>query len=84
MKHVSRRKLLVGASAGAAVVALAAVPAYEAISNSQTKKLTANPAGPVMVYVTDAAAGEVVVLVGSKYITRHDPELVSRLLQAAQ
>ena len=83
MKQVSRRKLIVGASAGAAVVALAAVPAYETIS-SHTNKLTANPAGPVMVYVTDAAAGEITVLVGSKQTTRHDPDLVSRLLQAAQ
>ena len=83
MKQVSRRKLIVGASAGVAITALAGVPVYEAVI-SHTNQLTANPAGPVMAYVTDAAAGEVVLLVGSKKLALHDPDLVSRLVKAAQ
>jgi hypothetical protein len=83
---VSRRKLIVGASAGAVTLgALAAVPVYEIVKNT-SKALPASAAtsGPLMVYVTDPTSAQVTLLVGSQEIHFTDSTLVARLLQAAQ
>jgi len=82
---VSRRKLIVGASAGAATLGALAVPVYEIIKkNSEALPASAATSGPLMVYVTDPTTANVTLLVGSKEIHFTDPALVTRLLQAAQ
>jgi hypothetical protein len=37
---------------------------------------------PVMAYIRDSAKGEIALYMGTREIIRHDPDLVSRLLQA--
>jgi len=86
MKNVSRRKFLVGATAGAVVVGVgAAVPTLVAAqSRSQSKAKTgAKVNGPVMAYVIDTSKGEVVLLNGTRKVTVNDPDLVQRLVKAA-
>ena len=84
MKNVSRRTFIVGASAGAAGVALGAgAPTLvTAISNSTNKSARAAVNGPVMAYAIDPAKGDVILLNGGKKVTVHDPDLAQRLVNA--
>jgi len=88
MKKVSRRKFIVGASAGAVVVGVgAAVPKLVAAHPSlQSKGKTgaAHVSGPVMAYAIDPSKGQVILLNGTRKVTIHDPDLVSRLVNAAK
>ena len=86
MKKVSRRKFIVGASAGAVVVGVgAAVPSLVAAqTRSQSKGKAGAVAGPVMAYVIDPSKGEVILLNGSRKVTVNDPDLVNRLVNAAK
>jgi len=82
---VTRRKLLVGASAGAATIGvLAAIPLYEAVKGQEQVHASAANLGPIMVYVTDPTKDAVTLLVNGKEVQFKDASLVSRLIQAAQ
>ena len=85
MKNVSRRTFIVGASAGAAGVALGAgAPALVTAIGSSTSKSAKAAAvtGPVMAYAIDPAKGDVILLNGGKKVTVHDPDLAQRLVNA--
>lgn len=83
---VSRRKFIAGASVGAvAVGAGVGVPLVVAAQHqSKTPTRPASASDPLMVYVTNPSSGDVELLVGSKAVKFHDPDLVARLLKAAQ
>jgi anti-sigma factor RsiW len=84
MAHLTRRKFLTRTTAGAAGVGVLAgalgVTGVGSLMNSGVEGLPAAAlSGPLMVYVTDAAKGEVTFLVGGQRVTRHDPALVASL-----
>ena len=86
MKNVSRRTFIVGASAGAAGVALGAgAPTLVTAIGSSTSKSAKAAAvnGQVMAYAIDPSKGDVILLNGGKKVTVHDPDLVQRLVNAA-
>jgi hypothetical protein len=89
MEPVTRRSFLVKGSVGAAGAATAfgtgwamssAMDGESALSESEINDL----GGPLVVQVTDAAAGEVEVLVGERGVTFTDKALVARLLRASR
>ena len=85
MADLSRRTFL-GASAAAAVAAVIGAPvaAASAAAPAVPVALPRNaPAGPFMVYVADATAGDVSIMIGTDEVTSHDPDLVARLVRAA-
>jgi 3-hydroxyisobutyrate dehydrogenase-like beta-hydroxyacid dehydrogenase len=80
---MKRRALLTSAAAGTAVIGLAAT----AISTEKVERLrdAAQDLGaPIVAYVTDAAKGEVVVMVGASEVVRRDAALVARLTAIAK
>jgi hypothetical protein len=92
-QRVSRRSLLRGA-AGVSAVGLAAATGAVAIAGPRS---TAGPVagataglarpdhqGPVMVYLRDAATGEMDVFAGTGQVTLRDPALATQLLRAIQ
>jgi len=91
MADLSRRTFL-GASAAAAGAAVIGVPIATAAASSGGAApalaaggdaLGAKASGPLVVYVPDAASGDVSIMVGTQEVTYHDPELVARLARAA-
>ncbi len=85
--NVSRRKFIAGASVGAVAVGVGVgVPlAVSAQSKAQTPaKPASTSSDPLMVYVTNPSSGDVELLVGSRAVKFHDPDLVARLLKASQ
>ena len=88
MAKITRRNFIVGASAGVVVAGAAAAAGFEvgvaAKGRTQTTKPAGNVKDPIMVYVTDPSKSNVVLLVGTKEVTFSDPDLVNRLVQAAQ
>ena len=95
MADLSRRTFL-GASAAAAGAAVIGVPIATAAATGSGAAtagpaleaggavLGAKAAGPLVVYVPDAAAGDVSIMVGTQEVTYHDPDLVARLARAAR
>ena len=82
---VTRRKLLIGASAGAATLGvLGAIPLLEAAKGHDQLHASAASLGPIMVYVTDPTSDAVTLLVNGNEVQFKDAALVSRLVQAAQ
>jgi len=82
--QVSRRKLIAGASAGAAAVGvLAGIPLGELLAHNTKSIPVSAGAGPLMVYAVDPAKAEFVLLIGTQKYTFHDTDLVQRLLQIA-
>src|SRR5215831_241455 len=82
--QLTRRKFLTRTTAGAAGVgvlagALGATGVGSLIGAGAEGLPATARSGPLMVYVTDAAKGEVTFLVGGQRVTRHDPALVARL-----
>jgi hypothetical protein len=80
---MKRRALLTSAAAGTAAIGLAAT----AIPTEKVERLrdAAQDLGaPIVAYVTDPAKGEVVVMVGSGEVVRHDAALVARLAAIAR
>jgi hypothetical protein len=96
MADLSRRTFL-GASAAAAGAAVIGVPIATAAAGSGATAagptvaagaagaaaLGAKATGPLVVFVPDAAAGDVAIMVGTQEVTYHDPDLVARLARAA-
>ena len=89
MAKVTRRRLLKTTSIGAATVGmLAAAPHLGALAAPATEQApelsAASLSGPMVTYVRNLAKGEVGILVGEREIVYRDPDLVKRLLKAAQ
>jgi hypothetical protein len=93
MADLSRRTFL-GASAAAAGAAVIGVPIATAAASSGGAAaapalatggaaLGTKASGPLVVYVPDAASGDVSIMVGTQEVTYHDPDLVARLARAA-
>jgi hypothetical protein len=90
--HMSRRSVLRGA-AGAGAVGLAAATgagAVVAAARPRTKAATAAKAarpanaGPLVVYLRDAATGELEVFAGTSKVRFRDSALAARLVRAVQ
>jgi hypothetical protein len=92
MADLSRRTFL-GASAAAAGAAVIGVPIATAAAGSGAVAAPALAAGAagvgakatgrLVVYVPDATAGDVSIMVGTHEVKYHDPDLVARLARAA-
>jgi anaerobic selenocysteine-containing dehydrogenase len=92
MDKLSRRDFLqkssIGAVAGAAMIgALASevqpAAAVTRVAMSAAGSETAVSSDPLVAYVRDGRRGEVAIMVGDREVVRRDPELVRRLLHAA-
>jgi hypothetical protein len=92
MPDLSRRGFLSGSAgaavAGAAIVAtpsiVTAAPAIaNAVDDQPATAAEISAAGPVVVHVRDAVAGEVSVLSGEQEVIFHDPRFVARVVAAA-
>jgi hypothetical protein len=88
--QVSRRSLLRGA-AGAGAVGFAALSGAGAVSAAvrpaapaAEPAIRAADAGPVVVYLRDAATGEMEIFAGAGQTRFRDPALAARLLSRAQ
>jgi hypothetical protein len=88
-RRLSRRSLLQGAAtagaAGLAVTALgAANPALAATNRSASPDLDSakTPAGPIVVHVRDARAGDIEVLSGTSATRLRDKDLAARIVRA--
>jgi len=79
-QRMSRRSVLRGAAVGAGAVGLATVagitPALAAAS--------AASADPIVVYLRDAASGELEVFAGNTQVRLHDPAMAARLTRAVR
>lgn len=87
MKKVSRRRFVIGASAGAAAVGAAAVSGVvwgNSPSQQKARQFAATLETPLTAYVRDAARGEIVLLANNNQVIVHDTDLAARLLNAAQ
>jgi uncharacterized protein YaiI (UPF0178 family) len=90
MKKVSRRRFVIGASAGAVVVGAsvgiptAIVNAQNSSSQHRATAFASKLATPLTAYVRDAAKGEIVLLANNNQIVITDLDLAARLLNAAQ
>jgi hypothetical protein len=86
MQKVSRRKLIVGASAGAAGIGLiAGVPALaERITQNGATPKAAGLTNNITAFITTADSSHIVLLVGEKQVMVKDQELIARLVRAAQ
>ncbi|MHB8574869.1 MAG: hypothetical protein ACYDCQ_06000 [Dehalococcoidia bacterium] len=85
MAKVTRRRLLATSGMGAAAVSVLAATSglrasqrHTATPTAQTRQ-SASTAAPSVVYIRDAAKGEVVLLLGTQEVIRTDPRLVAYL-----
>jgi len=90
MANLSRRKFVTRTTVGAAAVGVA-IGAFGGVGGTTLATHSASAAGttttlasPLMVYVTNAAAGEVTFLMGETEVIRHDPALVAQLAKYVQ
>ena len=92
--RMSRRSVLRGAAVGAGAVGLATiagtVPAV-ASPRLAARPAAANPgasaagsADPIVVYLRDAASGELEVFAGDSLVKLHDPAIAARLSRAVR
>ncbi len=94
MAGLSRRTFLQSSAAAAAGAAVIGVPISSALAAGSTKSAPASAgtagavgsqaSGPLVVWVSDATAGDLSILVGENEVTYHDPDLVARLARAAR
>ncbi len=91
MAKLTRGSFLKQASAGAVTVgAFAALPGMAAGAHAAPKTRTtveqtaASQHGPQVARVKDITGGEISLLVGTREITLHNPELVRQLVRAAR
>jgi hypothetical protein len=88
--RISRRSVLAGAAAGAGAVGLAtvagAVPAIASPHPAARPQAAhgAASAGPIVVYLRDAASGELEVFAGDSLVKLHDPAIAARLTRAVR
>jgi hypothetical protein len=91
MPELSRRVFLSsGAGVAAAGVAIAAMPSVAAAVISPDAKADPaatieelNAAGPLVVHIRDASAGEVSVMTGEQEVIFTDPAFIARVVAAA-
>jgi len=89
MERVNRQRFLRRAGAATGAAAFVGVPGIgKAVTDdSEPAKVVAKPGPvtkePVLVYVRDAARGEVTVVSGLSQTTMKDPQLVKRMQNAA-
>jgi hypothetical protein len=91
-QRMSRRSVLRGAAVGAGVVGLATVagitPALASprqashAPRTEPGKAGAADATPIVVYLRDAASGELEVFAGNTQVRLHDPAMAARLTRA--
>jgi hypothetical protein len=87
MERQDRRRFLTRAGTATGAAALVGVPGLGGITERPAELVSAPSAvtkEPVLVYVRDAARGEVTVMHGSRETTYRDRALVKRLLKAAR
>jgi hypothetical protein len=89
MESVNRRRFLARAGAASGAAAFIGIPGLtksEIAEHPIEEVATPGPVSrePVVVYVRDAARGEVTVLHGTQSMTYRDRALVRRLLKAAR
>jgi|SRR5450432_1843122 hypothetical protein len=89
MERVNRQRFLKRAGAATGAAAFVGVPGIgKAVTDDEPAKVVAKPGPvtkePVLVYVRDAARGEVTVMHGTRAMTYRDRALVRRLLKAAK
>jgi len=88
--RISRRSVLRGAAAGAGAVGLAtvagAVPAVASPRPAARPQAAhgAPAASPIVVYLRDAASGELEVFAGDSLVKLHDPAIAARLSRAVR
>lgn len=85
MAAVTRRGFIYTSGAAAAGLATAGVAggALSAVLGSAAPSLaTANAEQRMVAYVRDGSKGEVTVIVGTREVTYHDPQLVRRMQRA--
>ena len=90
MDKLSRRDFLqkssIGVVAGATMIGALASEVQPAAAATRAGSAETNKAAssdPVVAYVRDGRRGEVSIMVGDREVVRRDPELVRRLLHAA-
>jgi hypothetical protein len=87
MERQDRRRFLTRAGAATGAAAFVGIPGIAGISERPPELVEAPSAvthDPVVVYIRDAARGEVTVMHGSRETTYRDRSLVKRLLKAAR
>jgi phosphodiesterase/alkaline phosphatase D-like protein len=88
MEPVNRRRFLKSAGVAAGTAAVIGAPGIARAATEGQAELVDAPGSlakePVVVYVRDAARGEVTVMHGTKATTYRDRGLVRRLLKAAR
>lgn len=92
MDKLSRRDFLqkssIGVVAGATMIGALASEVQPAAATTRVARSVAGSdaaasSDPVVAYVRDGRRGEVAIMVGDREVVRRDPELVRRLLHAA-
>ena len=86
VSDASRRTFLIAGSTTAAVAGVvAAGMTAPAMAHAPAKPVT-TPANaqPLVAHIADPASGTVSVLVGEREIVLHDPDLVGRIVRAAE
>jgi hypothetical protein len=88
MEPVNRRRFLKSAGVAAGTAAVIGAPGLARAATEGGSEVVDAPGAlgkePVVVYVRDAARGEVTVMHGTKATTYRDRGLVKRLLKAAR
>ena len=88
MEPVDRRRFLKSAGVAAGAAAVVGAPGLARAATEGGAEVVDAPGGlakkPVVVYVRDAARGEVTVMHGEQATTYRDRGLVRRLLKAAR
>ncbi len=89
MSELTRRRFLVGTSAGVGVAVAGALTALPAVLPAAGAHLGVSNqpldpnAGPMVLHVRDVASGEVALMAGTTEVVYRDQELVRRLVSRA-
>jgi hypothetical protein len=90
MTEHSRRsfiKLSGAAAAGAAAVAVVPMGAGDTSASGpggSSGDVHIGDSGPLLLHVSDAKSGEILIMNGENEVTYRDPELVARIVRAAK
>lgn len=81
MAKLTRRTFITRTTVGVATIGVVAGAFGAEAVNNLTVEAPSALSNPLMVYVTDAASGEMTFLMGTRQVTRHDRALVARLVK---
>ena len=84
MSRTSRRSFLAEAGAGAAATAAPTTASAAGAAAGPGVAHRSSLDGPLVAHVSDAAAGRIVLYVGTEEVVVHDHDLVRRLNRAAR